>query len=141
VLKGYVRKGTDCYRSFHIKDDTGKNRTMKGHRLVAIAFLPNPSNKPQVDHIDRCKTNNRVSNLRWATHAENEINKPLSEKQKNGSGFRHIYIRLNSLKLEISRNGKKIVDESFSTPKYTIDDVVEVRNYLYKKHGIKVDDK
>jgi hypothetical protein len=141
VLKGSVKKGNDCYRSFHIKDDEGKYRTVKGHRLVALAFLPNPSNKPQVDHVDRCKTNNRVSNLRWATHAENEINKPLSEKQKNGSGFRHIYIRGNRFKLDISRNGKRIVQQSFSRPEYTIDDVVFIRNFLYKKHGIKIDDK
>lgn len=140
VLTGSV-KGSEGYRNFHIKDDNGKYRTVKGHRLVASAFLPNPSNKPQVDHVDRCKTNNRVSNLRWATHAENEINKPLSEKTKNGSGFRHIYIRKNSFRLEIYRKGKPIVRESFSKPKYTIDDVVFIRNFLYKKHGIKIDDK
>ena len=37
------------------------------HRLVAQKFIPNPNNLPQVDHIDKCKTNNHVSNLRWVT--------------------------------------------------------------------------
>ena len=44
------------------------------HRIVAETFIPNPENKPYVDHIDRNKYNNKVVNLRWATISENVKN-------------------------------------------------------------------
>jgi hypothetical protein len=49
----------------------GKGRSISVHRLVAQAFIPNPDNKPQVNHIDNNRQNPRSDNLEWVTAQEN----------------------------------------------------------------------
>ena len=52
------------------------------HRLLAITWIPNPDNKPLVDHIDRNKENNHIDNLRWVTCSENTLNADRIDKKK-----------------------------------------------------------
>lgn len=66
---------TDGYLTVGVTDDTGQRTNMFVARLVAFAFLPNPENLPEVDHIDRQPSNNQVSNLRWCSRSTNNMNR------------------------------------------------------------------
>jgi len=68
ILKSYgVGPG---YLAVSIKGTNGESITDRVHRLVAITFIPNPENKPTVNHIDHEPSNSHVSNLEWATYQE-----------------------------------------------------------------------
>lgn len=67
-MKPYMTK--DGYARINFNEH-GKRKNVGLHRLVAMAFIPNPEGKPQVNHKNGNKLDNRVSNLEWATAREN----------------------------------------------------------------------
>lgn len=81
ILKPSIsKKGYLCYGLKRTSD--GKSISLKAHKIVATAFIPNPENKPMVDHINGDKKDNRVENLRWATAKENANNPATSGSNK-----------------------------------------------------------
>lgn len=67
-VKGYLKVNLPCFDKIKMKQ-----KMYSIHRLVAIAFLPNHSNLPQVNHIDGNKQNNHLINLEWCTGSENIV--------------------------------------------------------------------
>ena len=79
----------------------------KIHRLVAINYIPNPNNYPQVDHINRNKIDNRIENLRWVTPSMNLLNIGLTNA--NTSGHKYIIFRRTRNKWKFEMKNKYIV--------------------------------
>jgi hypothetical protein len=79
--KKYLRPSIDkSGYLYYVISINGVRGTYKAHRLVALAFLPNPENKPTVDHRNGVRTDNRVENLAWATIREQFAN-PITQKR------------------------------------------------------------
>lgn len=87
----------------------GIRRLAKVHRLVALAYIPNPENKPCVCHKDNNPLNNHVDNLYWGTQAENMSQMRLDKRDYRKVSIRahRRVIRLKSLGWSSSRIGKR----------------------------------
>ena len=77
-------KRKTIYKQIDLMKDEIRHQGKLVHRLVATAFLPNPENKTDIDHLDGNCSNNKVSNLRWKTHSENMRNCKIRTDNKSG---------------------------------------------------------
>jgi septin family protein len=110
------RQGSKYYIVVLCKD--GKMYTRLVHTLVANAFLSNTNNKRTVDHIDRDRLNNNVSNLRFATDTENCLNRSTNVE------YKYIYTRGNSFRVRINIKDIKLFTKSFNN----LEDAIKYRD-------------
>jgi hypothetical protein len=104
IMKPFIdRRG---YIKVQLINDTGKQKSMYLHRLLAEAFLPNRNNKEEVDHIDRNTGNYDLSNLRWVTRAQQMMNR---EKNNNSiTGMKGVTLKQGKFLARIAVNGTRI---------------------------------
>ena len=131
VYKGRMLKGEYCrgYYCVSLLDGNGKSKLCKVHRLVATAFIPNPDNKPQIDHIDGNTKNNNVWNLRWATASENVRNPrtlcrktPLMAGGKNPMAIKTVSVDLSDGTVRIyGSSSEALVELGVKDTKYIRD--------------------
>jgi len=113
IMEGGIIETPDpalSYRKVNLVKDK-KPYTVRVHRLVALAFLPNPDNKPEIDHINRDGMDNRLENLRWSSRADNAIN---TKDRINITGHRHICLTPDmTYRVKIRRHNCDLFDYCF----------------------------
>lgn len=86
--------------------DKCKRKQKSVHRLIAKAFIPNPNNYKEVDHINGNSFDNRIENLRWANRFINMCNKKESLRKNNTTGYIGVYKTNSNWLATITSNGK-----------------------------------
>lgn len=114
-----LRPNTDKYGyKYYTLCVNGARKSVKEHRLVALAFIENPENKPAIDHINGIKTDNRACNLQWVTNKENTHN-PVTMPKLIKESMKRIPSMCNeSAKRNFGRKPVKIVYKDGNTVVY-----------------------
>lgn len=108
ILKQSIHKNGYSHITLHKED---KMKTFLTHRLVAMTFIPNPNNYPQVNHKDEVKTNNCISNLEWVTQEyNNSYGTRLERMSKTKKG--KIFSQEHKDKISKTLKGRKLSKET-----------------------------
>ena len=111
--------GGTTYAKINLWNDSGQKAFFL-HRLLATAFILNPDNLPEVDHIDRNSTNNRIDNLRWVSRSSNKINRVLPLSKTKLKHIRHNETKRSPWGVTITRDRQAIFCKWFVTLKEAI---------------------
>lgn len=113
---GTVIRISDGYVLKHGKDGNGytvvclKRKRCPLHRILAKAFIPNPEDKPYIDHINTIRDNNRLRNIRWVTHLEN-MNNPITKMKMSNSAKGKIISEITRQRISAANKGRKQTEE------------------------------
>jgi hypothetical protein len=129
VLKTYFHKGYQYLQLY----SNGKDTNFDIHRLVALAFVPNPNNLPEVNHKDGNKENCWDWNLEWVSHRSNIHHAYLTGLNRNVGETHHEAILTNTqvlqIREEVSNTTYSKLALKFGVSESTIDSIIARRNW------------
>lgn len=130
------KKNEFGYLTVHLREPGRDCPAMRVHRLVAMAFIPNPDGKPNINHIDCDPTNNCVSNLEWCTQEENMQHMHKLGRGRSRKGQRPTTAKLTSEQVLALRHKfatgqctRKSLSDEYGVCKSAIDRIVTRRTY------------
>ena len=134
ILKPYLTRG---YLRVSLYNELGRKCKLV-HRLVAEAFLPNPNNKPDVNHINGCKTDANACNLEWVSASENMSHahsnglRPVLNTQGEKNGFSKLtkfqVMQIKHLLAE-GKSTQKTIGSQFNVSRETISSIKNGRRW------------
>ena len=129
---------TNGYIAVWLRNDLGVRKNMLLHRVLMLTFFPdNAENYPCVDHIDRNKQNNKLSNLRYATYSQNALNRSKCSHNQLG---KNIFKYPTRYRVVIYKEGQRLYDKSFLKKNYNIDMVKSHRNKVLLENNLLIFD-
>lgn len=140
IIKTYLN--ADGYRVICLKPEgrNGKAKSVRIHRLIAEAFIPNPDNKPFINHKDGNKQNNSIENLEWCTNQENVKHAFDTGLNKALSGSINPFAKLTSAQIKYIKEkyiprdknfGARALGKMFNVPHSKIVRILKGERYKY----------
>lgn len=143
LVNGTINSGG--YRTsilwYYDSDGSMKCANTRHHRFIAETWIPNPENKPEVDHINRNRINNRVENLRWVTSSENNTNTNRSRflyRPAIGLKVEEIKTCMRSILCDTSMTTERIVD-IYNVHEFFAKKLINLTQYLDSEGLIAMD--
>jgi hypothetical protein len=131
-----MRYDADGYCRVNLKVKQ-KSNSKFFHRIIAMAFLDNPENKPQVNHINGIKHDNRLENLEWATRSENRVHAYRTGLQtgKSRQGIKCNFHKLTEMQVKDIRKRyhKRVVTMKELAKEYSVSEAC-INNIISKKN-------
>ena len=139
LMKQYPNFNAGNYLQVSLINENGYT-SKRIHRLVGEAFIPNPSNKPEIDHIDRNRQNNCVDNLRWVDKYEQSENKLRCGKYAKNIILEDVKSKKNpnpSWRISI-KNKKLQFSKRFQYATHTYEQIKAIRDDLYIRYDLPI---
>lgn len=106
IIRERIRKQTLTDRGYlriRVAFNEGVQETKSVHRLIAFSFIPNPKDKPTVNHINGIRDDNKIENLEWATDSEQQIHAHKIGLRVSKFGEEHPMSKLNEFQVRVIR--------------------------------------
>ena len=136
VIRTYIRTYKEKETEFAVLYRNKKRLHPQLHRIIAMAFIDNPKNKREVNHIDGNSSNNNIENLEWVSSSENTLHSYCTGLQKRGENFYSAKLSekeaieiINAYRLGVF--SQSVISKAYGVSKSTIKDLLAGRNWAH----------